>query len=297
MRTDKILQFCAVVETGSLSKASELLDISPGALSRAMKSLEKEVSLQLFKNVGRGLALTNKAQKFYVTSKKLVSEFNESLERIRSSDNEISTISIGSFEVFTTHLLAEMMNTEFKDESFLVRELTPGKLEEALSNREIDFGLTYVPVPRPEIDYLEVGRFRMNAFIRKNVFSDRAWFEIPFAVPITNLGKSVSGLTSLDGWPADVQRKVKFHFQLLETGLQACRRGLCAFVIPDFIAALTNRDLPDAKKLVVLKVPALTRRETLPIYLVKRKDSDEGKVEKRIAKAIRIALDASAKPS
>lgn len=54
--------FRAVVETGSLTKATSLLHITPGALSKSVHKLEDESGKTLFSRAGRSLALTEQGQ-------------------------------------------------------------------------------------------------------------------------------------------------------------------------------------------------------------------------------------------
>jgi DNA-binding transcriptional LysR family regulator len=51
----------AVVETGSVSAAAELLSYSPSAVSQQMSALERETGVQLFERVGRGVRPTDAA--------------------------------------------------------------------------------------------------------------------------------------------------------------------------------------------------------------------------------------------
>ena len=53
--------FRAVVETGSLTKATSLLHITP-ALSKSVHKLEDESGKTLFSRAGRSLALTEQGQ-------------------------------------------------------------------------------------------------------------------------------------------------------------------------------------------------------------------------------------------
>ena len=131
---------------------------------------------------------------------------------------------------------------------------------------------------------------RKTPYIRQGAFPNQDLSEVPFAAPITMLGKNASQVASLDGWPSQIQRQIKYHFQMLESGLLATRNRLCAFVIPDFIARLTNRTCAASEKLVPLKVPNLAQLAPFLVYLVKRKTDSEGVRAKRFARGIRRVL-------
>ena len=56
MRLDQLYEFCKVVETGSLRKASEGLFTSPQNVSKSMIQLEQELGVVLYDRGPRGVA-------------------------------------------------------------------------------------------------------------------------------------------------------------------------------------------------------------------------------------------------
>ncbi|MGF1718453.1 LysR substrate-binding domain-containing protein [Vibrio kyushuensis] len=60
-----IYAFIAVAETGSMTKASEVLNISHSAVSQSVKSLETQLGLPLFKRVGRQVELNSQGRIYY----------------------------------------------------------------------------------------------------------------------------------------------------------------------------------------------------------------------------------------
>ena len=62
METIRLRHFKAIVDTGGLMKASEVLGITGGGLSKSIKSLEEELGFKLFQQQGRGLELTEIGQ-------------------------------------------------------------------------------------------------------------------------------------------------------------------------------------------------------------------------------------------
>lgn len=63
--------FHVIAETGSVTRASELLSISQPAISAQIKKLERELDLPLLKAQGRGIALTDGGEKLFAHSKRL----------------------------------------------------------------------------------------------------------------------------------------------------------------------------------------------------------------------------------
>lgn len=57
--------FVAVAETGSMTKAADLLSVSHSAISQAIKSLESQLGQPLFQRVGRQVQLNSIGQNYY----------------------------------------------------------------------------------------------------------------------------------------------------------------------------------------------------------------------------------------
>lgn len=57
--------FAAVVDTGTFAAASEVLDMSPPGVSRAIARLEKRLKIRLFNRTTRSVSLTDEGRRFY----------------------------------------------------------------------------------------------------------------------------------------------------------------------------------------------------------------------------------------
>ncbi|MDQ7981632.1 LysR family transcriptional regulator [Paraburkholderia sp. SARCC-3016] len=57
--------FAAVVDTGTFAAASELLEMSPPGVSRAIARLEKRLKIRLFNRTTRSVSLTDEGRRFY----------------------------------------------------------------------------------------------------------------------------------------------------------------------------------------------------------------------------------------
>ena len=65
LMTIQQLHYAIVIsETGSLSKAAEVLYITQPSLSGSMQELEKELGITIFHRSGRGVTLTNDGAEF-----------------------------------------------------------------------------------------------------------------------------------------------------------------------------------------------------------------------------------------
>lgn len=286
MDINRIRYFCVVAETRHLRKAAEILNMNPGSLSKAIKTLEEESGLTLITPSGRGIQITDTGLEFYRSSLKLLSEY-ERLSAFRGQrTNTPAPLRLGSFEVFTTYFMRALIEKEFPTDLLRVHELTPGKIEDAVEKGEIDAGITYIPYPREAAEHLKIGRFSLGIYGPKKLL--RTPFEdLPFAIPLTPVQTPASSLKSLDGWPNSIPRKIRFEFEMLETALQSCRSGWSALYCPDFVVRLHNLQVKETHRLVEFPLPGGLKKESVPIYLVKRRDIPESSVHKKIARFVR----------
>lgn len=77
-----LYSFVAVAETGSMTEAATLLNVSHSAVSQAIKSLEGQLGLALFHRIGRRVELNTNGRKYY-------KEIAPSLEKIVEATQQI----------------------------------------------------------------------------------------------------------------------------------------------------------------------------------------------------------------
>jgi DNA-binding transcriptional LysR family regulator len=74
---NRLLYFNSVVETGSISKTSQIFDVQPSSISRQLAVLEQELGVRLLNKTTRNTGLTEAGHKYYEYSQRIVSEFDE----------------------------------------------------------------------------------------------------------------------------------------------------------------------------------------------------------------------------
>lgn len=285
MNTDLILWFRMVYESGTIAKAAELLNITPGALSRAMKRLEVELNCQLFVSSGRNVLPNEAARSFYTSSEEILRSLEKARLGLKNKIHQQDEFKLATFEVFSTHFASWMIETQKLEMPLLLVEATPGEIEKNVLTGIANFGLTYMPELHPELDHLVIGEMPLGVYVsakKKNA-------DLPFAVPITEVGISYLQTKSLDGWPVDIPRKIKYRFQMLETALDLSSRGCSKILCPKFIIQIENQRLSEKFKLVEEKQEI--RLPRLKIYAVKRKNTKEDHMFKKLCKSVRIALN------
>ncbi len=290
MAIDKLRYFAAVVETKNLRKAAELLGINAGSLSKSVSSLETELGFKLLRPEGRGIDITEQGWKIYRSSAHLLHEYRRFQDNIKVNINvQSDRFRFGTFEVFSSYFSAAFFTTELPMHEVFLLELTPGKIEAAILDNLIDFGITYMPDPHSDLSFVEIGQFEMAIWGHLK-WIDKPFKDWPFAVPTTSIQIHSIESNSLDMWPQTKQKRwAKYEFELLETALQTSRMGNSVIHCPDFIIKLHNRHLLKEFRLVKLPYPfSLKPMKPVKIFLVHKKGNDAVKlVEGKLAKFLR----------
>jgi DNA-binding transcriptional LysR family regulator len=284
----KIKYFAVVAETGSVRRAAELLQISPPALSRAISQLEEELGFELFVPSGRGIVITDQGRQLHQRAGRLLAEYDSFLKDVRGKDRESDLLRIGSFEIFSTHFLGWAIDNFLAGRRVLVREVIPAAIENALINREIDIGITYLPVPHEELDFLKVTTQELRIYGSASNFASTPFAELPFCVPIGPVAGAALPVQGLDGWPIDgPQRRIRFQVDQLETALNIASRGRGVLFCPPFVVKLYNELLKDAYQLEQLPDPKGMKPVKMGIFLATLRSTQHGSDIKLLKQAIR----------
>lgn len=218
MDTKKLRFFTVFCETGHMREAAKLLNISHAGLSKAIHTLEVELDTTLVTKDGRGVRVTPEGRKLLIRIKDCLAAEENLLKQV-AGGGQRAEVKIGTFEVFSTYLGPRFVQAIGKHAEVSFEELRPGNLEAAIINSQIDFGITYLPIPRPGLDHFEITKIRMGVFGSRKLSGEKKNFEeLPFVAPIATIEGAPTKVKGLDGWPDDrVQRNIRYSVSLMET--------------------------------------------------------------------------------
>ena len=274
METIKLRYFTVIAQSGSLTKASRILNISHGGLSKAMSSLEKETKLRLFRAQGRGLEITDEGRWFYAKAQEIL-RLTDEIEQQRKP--EIRSTRIGLSDVLGLGL-AKFLAEEISEPLALI-EADVGEIEGKILKHEIDFGLAFVPAPHADLEYLEIGKARFNSYSHVSLQKKMAAKEIPYIVPATDYPFNPIGYQLRDGWPVNLERSPYFAVSRMSVALELLKSGHGALYMPDFLA----ERIPH-----IAKIEEHRRAQTQRmLYLIKKKSEEESLQMKKAAKILR----------
>ncbi|WP_439519355.1 LysR family transcriptional regulator [Hydrogenophaga sp.] len=114
-RWTEIELFVQVAETGSLSKAAELLDLSNASASRHLAALEERLGVRLVERNTRRLYLTDTGQEFFQRARTILSDLRDAESTVNAAAlNPTGVLRVTASLSFSMHHIAPLLR-EYTD--------------------------------------------------------------------------------------------------------------------------------------------------------------------------------------
>mgnify|MGYP000905337653 CR=1 FL=1 len=157
MQLEAIKYVLRVAETGSFSKAAELLFISQPAISQSVKRLENELGVDLFRRESNSVTLTSAGKLFVEDGKAMVELSKRMKKRIFDVQNlKYGNISIGVSPFYEKFYLSKILpefHKEYPGVDIEIVENYTGVLEDLVLRRKIDLCITPLPLTIQSLNY------------------------------------------------------------------------------------------------------------------------------------------------
>jgi DNA-binding transcriptional LysR family regulator len=232
--------FVEVADAGSVVAAARRLALTPAAVSRTLGLLEDAIGEPLFNRVGRRLVLNPSGAALRDAVRAAIGQVDGGLGQL-AGDTMTGPVRVSSIGVLTEHFVIPVLIEIKRAHPDLVPEhqnLRAVEANDLLIRGELEVGFYYealdvdgVVVERlgdtPMSVYCGRGHplFKQKKITRADVLAH------PFSVPqIGDTGRS------MDGWPAELARKIGMRITLLRSNLEVCRSGTLLTVLPDVTA-------------------------------------------------------------
>lgn len=154
--------FCAVVRTGSFTRAADELGVAQPSLSQQIRVLEAQIGNALFERLGRSIRLTACGEALRQPALDIlqrVADVNSSLADLQEGVR--GTLRVGVIPTVLPYLIAPRIR-EFVSQFCEVQlELSEGKtaqLIEQLQSGDLDLAVSGLPVRNPDLVCSELGR-------------------------------------------------------------------------------------------------------------------------------------------
>ncbi|PWI32596.1 LysR family transcriptional regulator [Vibrio albus] len=174
MNFSQIEAFCRVADSGSVSEAARQLECNRTKLSMAIKSLEKELGIELFVRTGNHLSLSEAGKAIYKDCDSML----VTAARIKQTCLQVSgefnaEIWIGRDDSLPGDLWQELshkLNNKFPATSFNIVLASSGDLANLVETGQVDyaFGVDYERIDDPRLIYQPLGKIRMMSVCKAN---------------------------------------------------------------------------------------------------------------------------------
>lgn len=142
MDTDRCREFVVLAQTCNYLQASDQLFISQSSLSKHIKSLERELGVELFNRTTRRVQLTQQGRTFLPFARKLASTAHDAEVALSNAeDNERRILEIGSIPVMVPYGITKLLHgyeAEHRGVRLRITEGEADQLKDLLRNRKLD---------------------------------------------------------------------------------------------------------------------------------------------------------------
>lgn len=177
--------FHVVASTGSVTRASELLNISQPAITAQIKKFEKELLLPLFKPLGRGITLTDAGEELAVLAKRLFAveqQIEQFAQNYRNGTN-------GCIRLAATYLPAHFLiptwiakfKQQYEQVEMMITTTNSSDALHQLLNVDVDIAI-----------YGGITEEYPETIQKEELFQDELWFVVAPNHPYANRQVSLS---------------------------------------------------------------------------------------------------------
>ncbi|MDD1825690.1 LysR family transcriptional regulator [Photobacterium sp. ZSDE20] len=140
--------FAQIVESGSITKAADKLDLSKSVVSHHLQGLEQHLGVKLLTRTTRRQSLTDAGQRFYQRCLEMRKLMSLAEEEVRKSCSDFAgTITITSPHTLMTHLIGPAMCEFMKSHPRIEPQLLANDMRVDLIDKYIDLSVTVGELP------------------------------------------------------------------------------------------------------------------------------------------------------
>jgi len=150
--------FKAVVETGGISRAAEMLNRVPSNITARIQKLESELDKKLFIRERNRLRVSPAGEHLFTYAKKILLLANEAVEQL-NHEHPKGKLKLGSMEAVAASRLSSVLmgyHKSFPEVSLEVSTGPTGKLIEQVLNGDLDLALVADPPKDQRLDTIPI---------------------------------------------------------------------------------------------------------------------------------------------
>lgn len=147
-----------IAKTGSFSEAAKQLFIAQSSLSVGIKSLEKELGIQIFTRSGNGVFLTEEGSEFINYARQICNSYHFIAERYGKSARQKLHIATQHYDFIADIFGAFLQKTDFESYRFSIREIETYNVIRDVETAYSDIGILAIKESNYDIMKRYLGR-------------------------------------------------------------------------------------------------------------------------------------------
>lgn len=156
MELNQLRYLCAIVDTGSFSRAAESCHVAQPSLSQQISKLEDELGARLFDRLGRSVRLTEAGRAFLPHARTVLHQTELARSEVDGRRRDArGTVIVGVIPTIAPYYLPERITgfmEKFPDATLRIVEETTPVLLESLRNLSIDIAILSLPIRHREFE-------------------------------------------------------------------------------------------------------------------------------------------------
>lgn len=161
MTFDQIRYFCTAAQTGSFSKAAEIVHITQPSLCIAIRKLEREMGISLFLTNKKGAVLTEAGRVFLQDAQNILAQADLAASHMRQfAQKDRAQIrfacTASMTDAYVPRLLRDFLHEEGEGCCIYSDEMPSAQIAQGLREGRFDFGLCSQIPPDPELEQIPI---------------------------------------------------------------------------------------------------------------------------------------------
>lgn len=140
----KLYSLLKVAETGSFTRAAELLSMTQPAVSHHIRALESDLNVRIFDRVSSDLHITHEGEIVIKYARRMLAMYNNLHRELETEKNQIASLTVGVTHTAESSAIAEALAKYAQiHDGVSIKIITEplAKLHDMLCNYELDFAV------------------------------------------------------------------------------------------------------------------------------------------------------------
>ncbi|MEO6966757.1 MAG: LysR family transcriptional regulator [Acidobacteriaceae bacterium] len=172
MEFNQLRYICAIVETGSFSRAAEHCHVAQPSLSQQVLKLEEDLGAKLFDRLGRSIRLTEAGRAFLPHARSVLHQMEAARTSVEGKRTDIrGSVAAGAIPTIAPYLMPRYtaaFTRKYPEARLRIVEETTPVLVESLRNLSIDLAILALPLRHKEFELFPLRSEPLYAVLPKD---------------------------------------------------------------------------------------------------------------------------------